>query len=85
MEILAASVRGRQGFPGEEHRFLPSDSWDFLSVEDRERGTGHGGQAGCHQGGGGPHDQVGASRYQAGGMPAQVGGEDLAAFGHLPV
>ena len=34
---------GRQGFPGEEHRFLPSDSWD-----DRERGTRHGGQTGYY-------------------------------------
>ena len=85
MEILAASVRGRQNFPGEEHRFLPSDSWDFRSVEDRERGTRHGGQTDCHHGGGGPGDPVGASRDQAGGIPAQVDGEDLAALGHLPV
>jgi hypothetical protein len=34
---FAGSVRGRQDFLGEKHRFLPSDSLDPRSVEDRGR------------------------------------------------
>lgn len=83
--IFCSKWPGRQDFPSEKRRFLPSDSWDLRSVEDRVHGTRHGGQAGCHHGGGRPDDPVGTSRDQTAGIPAQVDVENLAALGHLPV